>query len=149
MFGTVRRILPRVPPASPYLAAVAAFVQSACVQPTEPHGNIAVARRAWLALNARSYTFEVSLQASMPGTGYYRIRVVDRRAVEAYRPGGEPEPDLNLTIDDIWDEVLAHAGRDLNYARFDRRGVPIEVDIGEWAADGGYRFDVRNFVLSR
>lgn len=98
-----------------------------------------------------SYTFEVAMDfAMMPRSGYYTIRVVDRKVVEAYRPNGEPAPDLALTVDEIWDEILAaHASGDLNHVSFDGRGVPIEADIGDWALDAGHRYSVRNFVPSR
>jgi len=88
--------------------------------------------------------------AMMPRSGYYTIRVVDRKVVEAYRPNGEPAPDLALTVDEIWDEILAaRASGELNSVLFDRRGVPIEADMGDWALDSGHRYSVRNFVPSR
>jgi len=139
-----------VPLASLYLAA-AVLVQPACSQPTEPHDNIVVARRAWLAANVTSYTFEIAFDSAMlPRTDYYRIRVVDKEAVEAHTLDGELVPDLAVTIDEIWDEILAaRASGELNSVLFDRRGVPIEADMGDWALDSGHRYSVRNFVPSR
>lgn len=151
MFGSVRRVLPRVPFASLYFAAVVVLLQPACSQPTEPHDNILVARRAWLASKVTSYTFEFASETSwFPRSDYYRIRVVDREAVEATTSDGEPVPDLTVTVDEIWDRILAaHVNGELNSVLFDRRGVPIEADMGDWALDGGVRYFVRNFVPSR
>jgi len=50
----------------------------------------------------------------------------------------------------VWADILrARATHDLNSVRFDERGVPIEVDIGDQADDSGIHYSVRNFAARR
>lgn len=57
-----------------------------------------------------------------------------------------PINDYDLTIESIWQQILDARDRgELNSVRFDHRGIPMEVNIGPWASDGGYAYHVRRF----
>jgi hypothetical protein len=124
-----------------------------CSGTTEPLGSTDVdaARVHWLALRPQAYTFEVQPSSSwFAPSGYYRIQVSAGQVISARNPDGQVVTDFALTIDGIWDQLLAaRASNELNSARFDARGVPLESDMGEWAVDGGRRYSVRNFAVSR
>jgi hypothetical protein len=63
---------------------------------------------------------------------------------------GSPIEGYSLTLDTLWAHVLSARSRgELNSALFDWQGVPIKVDWGDWALDGGIRYQVQNFVKSR
>ena len=126
-----------------------ASILASCVSPTGPrHTDVDRARQTWLASNAASYTFEVALASSwMPRTGYYRVRVADRAVAAAIDPSGKTIEGFTLTIDEIWDRLLAARVRgELNSALFDSRGVPVEADTGPWPVDGGVHYSVRRFA---
>ena len=105
----------------------------------------------WLALRPQAYTFEVQPSGSwFAPSGYYRIQVSAGQVISARNPDGQVVTDFALTVDGIWDQLLAaRASNELNSARFDARGVPLESDMGEWAVDGGRRYSVRSFAVSR
>ena len=106
------------------------------------------ARGRWLASRPRSYTFDVEPSSSwFAPAGYYRIRVDNGQVVEARDPKGAAA-DFPLTIDTIWDRILAaRAKNELNAAEFDVRGVPVESDMGPWPVDGGVHYSIRNVVV--
>lgn len=120
---------------------------------TEPlHGDVDVARKAWLAEGATSYSFEVATASSwFPKGGYVLVRVDDGRVVSTVAPVGERSPaGQPPTLDEIWDRILdARERGQLNSAQFDRHGVPIESDMGPWPVDGGVHYSVRGFTKSR
>jgi hypothetical protein len=134
--------------------AVAAIVFMAaalsCSSPTEPHSDIASARRVWLLSRPQAYTFEVAFASSwFPKSGYFRVEVADGR-VQAASDSGGVAAELTLTVDTLWTWLLAaHERGELNSALFNRQGVPIEVDWGPWEVDGGVRYWVRNFARTR
>jgi len=123
---------------------------------TEPlHSDVDVARKAWLAEGATSYSFELATASSwFPGGGYVRVQVDGGRvvaAVAAVAPGGVSQPvGPPPTLDDIWDRILdARSRGQLNSAQFDGRGVPVESDMGPWPVDGGVHYSVRGFTKAR
>lgn len=123
-----------------------------CSGPIEPRStNVDLARAMWLSSHPQKYSFEVATTSSwFPKSGYKRIQVIDGQAVAATDTAGNTIPNVTLTIDSIWDQLLAARSRDeLNSALFNRQGVPIEADMGPWEVDGGFRYSVRNFVPSR
>ena len=138
----------------PGIASLAmATMLLSCSNATEPRGSTDVdsARIIWLARQPRVYSFEVATESSwFPRSGYYRVQVSDGQVVAARDSSGQAVPDFTITVDGIWDELLAaRASNELNSARFDLRGVPLEADMGPWAVDGGRRYSVRNFAASR
>jgi len=120
---------------------------------TEPlHGDVDRARAAWLAQGATSYSFELATASSwFPKGGYVAVEVRDRRVVATVAPVGEPSPaGVPPTLDEIWARILdARERGQLNSAQFDRRGVPVESDMGPWPVDGGVHYSVRGFTTSR
>jgi len=123
-----------------------------CTGATEPLGTeVDFARNLWLAHRPRAYSFEVAPSSAwFAPTGYYRVTVSDGQVVSASDPSGKPLTDFTLTVDGIWDELLAARERnELNSVRFQSLGVPAEVDWGEWAVDGGVHYSVRNFARTR
>jgi hypothetical protein len=120
---------------------------------TEPlHTDVDVARTAWLSEGATSYSFELATSSSwFPQGAWVRVRVDGGRVVAAVAPDGVAQPVVSQpTIDDIWDRILdARARGELNSAQFDRRGVPIESDMGPWPVDGGVHYSVRGFTRAR
>lgn len=122
-----------------------------CSGTTEPSDNhVDYGRTLWLALRPQAYSFEVAVIAYIPTPGYLRVQVSDGQAVDVRDSSGRPLPDPSLTIDAIWDAILrARATNELNSVRFDKRGVPVEVDIGDMAIDSGIHYSVRNFAASR
>ena len=122
-----------------------------CSSATEPPGNdVDLARALWLGSHPRAYSFEVQISAFYSTPGYFRVRVSDGQVVEARDPSGQPIADFGVTVDRIWDALLAaRAKNELNSATFGRRGVPAEVDVGPWAIDGGVHYSVRNFAASQ
>ncbi len=120
---------------------------------TEPlHSDVDVARQAWLAEGATSYSFEVATASSwFPKGGYVRVQVNGGRVVSTVAPVGQPAPvGPPPTLDEIWDRILDARDRgQLNSAQFDGRGVPVESDMGPWPVDGGVHYSVRGFTKSR
>jgi Family of unknown function (DUF6174) len=120
---------------------------------TEPlHSDVDLARRAWLAEGATSYSFRVATTGSwFPGEGYVRVQVDGGRVVAAVAPDGVSAPVAPPpTIDEIWDRLLEARDRgQLNSAEFDRHGVPVETDMGPWPVDGGVHYSVREFTKVR
>ena len=119
---------------------------------TEPlHGDVDRARAQWLSEGATTYSFELATTSSWSPTGsYVRVQVNGGRVVTVAAPSGEPAPvGLPPTLDEIWDRILdARARGELNSAQFDRRGVPVESDMGQWPVDGGVHYSVRAFTTA-
>ena len=113
--------------------------------------DVDLARQAWLRSRAAEYTFELaSVSSWFPKSGYTRVKVEDGVVVEATDPEGHPRENFTTTVDTLWDRLLAARERgELNSARFDRNGVPVEIHYGPWELDGGVAFWVRNFVRRR
>lgn len=134
-----------------FVAIVLSLVLWGCAFATEPHSDVDVAREAWLELRPMDYTFEVSISAFYtPHPGYYQVRVADRQVVEARDPSGAPLDGFTLSIDELWDRLLAaRANGELNSVLFNGLGVPIETDMGPWELDGGVHYSVRRFVRGR
>ena len=128
-----------------------AVTQLYCSDPAAPHNDVDAARRVWLASNVRNYTFEVAAASSwVPRSGFYQVRVADRRVITAVDSAGKPAANFTLTIDEIWDRLLAaRAQGQLNSVVFNERGVPIETDMGPWPVDGGVHYSVRSFAPDR
>jgi hypothetical protein len=81
-----------------------------------------------------------------PRSGYYWVRVVNGQVVETRDAAGAPVVGFTLSIDAIWDRLLAaRANGELNSALFNRQGVPLETDMGPWELDGGVHYSVRRF----
>jgi hypothetical protein len=120
---------------------------------TEPlHSDVDLARRAWLAEGATSYSFQIATIGSwFPGEGYVRVQVDGGRVVAAVAADGVSPPVAPPpTLDELWDRLLEARDRgQLNSAEFDRRGVPIETDMGPWPVDGGVHYSVRGFTKVR
>ena len=113
--------------------------------------DVDLARQAWLRSRAAEYTFELASASSwVPKSGYTRVKVEDGVVVEATDPEGNSRANFTTTVDTLWDRLLAARERgELNSARFDRNGVPVEINYGPWEVDGGIAFWVRNFVRRR
>ena len=123
-----------------------------CSGPTEPfHSRIDLARRVWLASHPDAYSFEVAFASSwFPKSGYYRVQVQDGEVVAATDSAGTPRYDFTITVDSLWNRLLAARERgELNSATFDRQGVPVKFDYGPWEVDGGVGYWVRNFMRNR
>jgi hypothetical protein len=105
----------------------------------------------WLSNHPNAYTFEVATTTSwFPKSGYYRVQVSNGEVVAATDSTGKAQPTFTVTLDYIWDQILAaRANGELNSVAFNRRGIPLESDMGPWAVGGGVRFSVRNFVQGR
>ena len=115
---------------------------------TEPrHSDVDRARQDWVRAGATSYDFEVWTASSWFPTGAsVRAQVRDGRVTAATALDGTPVPSFTLTIDEIWERLLAaRDGGQLNSAEFDARGVPVETDMGPWPVDGGVHYSVRDF----
>jgi hypothetical protein len=122
-----------------------------CSAPTEPfHSDIGLARRTWLASHPDAYSFEVAFASSwFPKSGYTRVQVEDGEVVAATDSAGTPLDNVTITVDSLWDRLLAARERgELNSASFDREGVPVKFDYGPWELDGGVGYWVRNFMRS-
>lgn len=124
---------------------------SACDSTRPFISDVDLARQAWLRSRPAAYTFEVASAYSwFPRSDFVRVEVEDGIVVEATDPSGDPVEAFTLTLDSLWGRVLTARQRgELNSARFDRNGVPIEIDYGPWELDGGVAFWVRNFVRRR
>ena len=130
-------------------AALLCGVPAACSDPTEPgHSDILLARAAWLSAGIDDYTFQIATRSSwFPMSGYTHVRVLNGTVASATDEDGSPINDYDLTIESIWQQILGALDRgELNSVRFGRRGVPIEVDMGDWALDGGGAYFIRNFA---
>ena len=129
------------------VAASAALLS--CSDATGPrHGNVDVARSRWLGSHPPAYTFEVATESSWcPRSGYYRVEVRSGEVVIARDAAGRVVPGFTLTVEGIWDQLLAaRAKGELNSAAFDVRGVPVECDMGSWPVDSGVHYWIREFV---
>ena len=128
-----------------------AVMVSSCSSATEPQsGGVDFARVLWLGSHPRTYSYEVAVTAFFGTPGSVRVQVSDGRVVSARDSTGQTVANFDLTVDDIWDDLLAARARnELNSAKFGQRGVPVEVDLGTWANDGGVHYSVRNFALTR
>lgn len=113
--------------------------------------DVDLARQAWLRSRPAEYTFELASASSwFPKSGYTRVKVEDGVVVEATDPEGNLSENFTTTVDTLWERLLAARERgELNSARFDRNGVPVEINYGPWELDGGIAFWVRNFVRRR
>lgn len=113
--------------------------------------DVDLARQAWLRSRPAEYTFELASASSwFPKSGYTRVKVDDGVVVEATDPEGNLSENFTTTVDTLWERLLAARERgELNSARFDRNGVPVEINYGPWELDGGIAFWVRNFVRRR
>ena len=126
-----------------------AALLASCSSATEPrHSDVDLARQAWLASQATNYSFEVAIATSWtPKSGYFRVRVADKKVVAASDANGKPVETFSLTIDAVWDQLLAaRAKGELNSALFNSHGVPVETDMGPWPVDGGVHYSVRRFA---
>ena len=124
----------------------------ATTEPEPLHSDVDLARSTWLAEGATSYSFEISTASSWSRpSGYVRVQVAGGRVVTAVAPDGvSPLAFPPPTIDEIWDSILSARERgQLNSVQFDRRGVPIETDVGPWPVDGGVHWSVRGFTRAR
>jgi hypothetical protein len=139
------------------IIAVAAALMN-CSGTSEPRSpdapltaDVDRARSAWLGDHPLAYRFEVAVASSwFPMSGYYRVQVSDGRVVAAVSATLQVVADFTLTVDTIWDHLLAARARgELNSALFNLRGVPVETDMGPWPVDGGVHYSVRNFAISR
>lgn len=133
------------------IVAVAAALLN-CSGTTEPrHTDVDLARSAWLGNHPQAYSFEVAIATSwFPKSGYYHVQVSIGQVVAASDSAGRAVADFTLTVDGIWDQLLAARARgELNSALFNRRGVPVESDMGPWPVDGGVHYSVRSFAESR
>ena len=113
--------------------------------------DVDTSRSRWLAGNVTDYTFEVAIQTSwFPRSPFIQVDVADGMVVSAREIEGEVLEEFTLTVDSIWNQLLeARAQGQLNSATFNHRGVPIEIDFGPWAVDGGVHYSVRRFASSR
>lgn len=130
-------------------AALLAAAVAACSDPSAPgHSDIPTARAAWLDAAIADYTFEIAVQnTALPLSGYIHVRVLDGSVASATDENGSPINDYDLTIEAMWQRILeSHDSGQLKSVRFDRRGVPIEVDIAAGVSHGGYTWFVRNFA---
>lgn len=136
----------------PRIAAIGfATALLSCSGATEPrHVDVDLARTVWLTNHPRAYSFEVATATSwFPKSGYYRVQVSDGQVVAARDSSGKVVDNFSLTVDGIWDQLLAaRAKGELNSAFFNQRGVPVESDMGPWPVDGGVHYSVRNFTAS-
>jgi len=138
------------------IAVAAALLNcSGTSEPRSPdgllHADVDRARSAWLGDHPLAYRFEVAVASSwFPKSGYYRVLVSNGQVVAAVSSTLQVVADFTLTVDTIWDYLLAARARgELNSALFNVRGVPVETDMGPWPVDGGVHYSVRNFVESR
>jgi hypothetical protein len=122
-----------------------------CSNSTAPrHANVDHARIIWLGNRPSSYSFEVAIRAQTGQSDYYQVQVANGQVVAAIDPADKAVANFTLTIDKIWDQVLAARAKDeLHSALFDERGVPVESDMGPWELDGGVHYSVRNFAATR
>ena len=136
-------------------AAVAILLFTAgCADPAalpeteEPrHTNVDSARQIWLASRPSEYTFEVAITAMAPSQGYYSVHVADGVVIAATDATGRPIANFFLTLDTLWESLLdARARGELNSAYFNEKGVPVDVNMGRWENDSGWRASVRKFT---
>ncbi len=127
---------------------VGALLGCSGTSPVEPtHTNVDLARAAWLENRSEDYSFQFSNATSWtPRSSFVRVTVAGGEVV-AIRDLLNRPAQMNVpTIDEIWDRLLAaRAANELNSAAFNRLGVPVEVDYGPWASDGGVAYWVRDF----
>jgi hypothetical protein len=127
-------------------------VLAGCSLFTEPNSRItdvAVARERWLASPPQDYTFTIGIIAFTPSTSY-QVQVVGGTVIDARDATGKQVNNFTMTLATLWDSILsARARGDLVSASFDRNGVPIEAEAGDFALDSGVRYSVSNYHRSR
>jgi hypothetical protein len=135
------------------MAVAAALLNcSGTGEPRGPDGPLSAdvdrARSAWLGDHPLAYRFEVAVASSwFPRSGYYHVQVSNGQVVAAVSSTLQVVADFTLTVDTIWDHLLAARARgELNSALFNVRGVPVETDMGPWPVDGGLHYWVRHFA---
>jgi hypothetical protein len=117
-----------------------------CSDPIEPDDDIAEARATWLATRPDNYYFEINVTSFVSSPGYYQVWVLGDVVESARDPDGQPDDNFDVTIDDVWDQLLAALDDgELRVARFDRHGVPVEVSFGDFSLDSGVTYRIRNF----
>lgn len=131
--------------------ALLAILTLGCHSTTEPSiRNVGFAYERWAASHPSSYQFDLTITASTPRHGPLHITVAHDQVVSAIDDSGAPIAGFTTTIDTIWRDVLDSRARgDLNSAEFTFTGVPIEVDMGNWALDSGVHYSIRNFSVTR
>lgn len=130
--------------------ASACWVVYGCSDPLGPiHGNVNAAHSAWEELAPAAYSFEVAVASSwFPRSDYVRVQVESGVVVSARDTADNEVPGYSLTLESIWDSILdAQSRDDINAARFTREGIPLEVNLGDWALDGGVHYWVREFRM--
>ena len=76
--------------------------------------------------------------------------VANGQVVGARKSSGESTPTFALRIDALWNEILAaRQNGSLHSAEFTLTGVPLDVDMGDWALDSGVHYTIRNFSVTR
>ena len=118
---------------------------------TEPRTtDVNLAYSRWSASHPASYSFDVSIDAFASSNGFIHVTVANGQVVQARQPYGAPDPTFTLTIDTLWNEILAaRQNGSLHSAEFSLSGVPLDVDMGDWALDSGVHYTIRNFSVTR
>lgn len=132
-----------------YSAALIAIFAIGCASSTEPHTvDVALAHAQWLRFHPGSYSFDLSMWASTPPAGPFRITVTNGQMTSAVDPSGRAIQFSAFTIDSLWARILsARQSGTLNSAEFMLSGVPTDADMGVWASDGGVHYTIRNFAV--
>ena len=132
----------------PFVAVLG--LSSACQSTSEPRTtDVALAYSRWSAFHPASYSFDISVRAFVSSDGFSHVTVENGEVIDARQPSGEPIPSFTLTIDALWNEILAaRQNGNLNSAVFTVAGVPLDVDIGDWALDSGVHYSIRNFSIT-
>jgi hypothetical protein len=87
--------------------------------------------------------------AFAPSRGAIHIAVANGQMTSARDGSGTPIEFSAITIDTLWARTLsAQQKGTLNSAEFTLSGVPTDVDMGDWALDGGVHYTVRHFALT-
>jgi hypothetical protein len=131
------------------IAVTIAVLGLACSSSTEPIRDIDAARTRWLLHRPAAYQVDVSVQASMfPKSPFHTAIVSGAEVVAVTDENGAPvTQSWAISVDSLWTQILRQrAEGTLNSATFDFRGVPLDVDWGPWALDGGIHYSLRNFT---
>jgi hypothetical protein len=123
----------------------------ACGGGTDPQiDDVDLAHARWTANRATGYVFELASLSMAGQSPFHRITVDNGLVTAVVGEDGVPVPGLRLTIDSLFHLAFDRRERgELNEASFTRQGVPVMIDFGQWALDGGSRFTVRNFSRIR